>query len=260
MHGGAPGSGAPRGNQNALKHGVYTREAIAERRQFGELLRQSRALIAKMKSEKFEPSDLVRLISLRSSRHPVFVTSAATINSEGKTSPCGLEICAPMPDHRFSLGDLPRGCRRCAPSRGCLGSRILIVARAASHHSSNLSGFSGDEIKAQQQRLAANFCYQGANKGQASGAVAEAIKACPSQDPILRFETWMHVAKISRIGVERACRIGKSSHFPAISLSGPHPLAYWHLSNPVIEHVGSCVHFFSRGHSPQNISEQIKSA
>ena len=52
MHGGAPGSGAPRGNQNALKHGVYTREAIAERRQFGELLRQSRALIAKMKSEE----------------------------------------------------------------------------------------------------------------------------------------------------------------------------------------------------------------
>jgi hypothetical protein len=27
MHGGAPGSGAPRGNKNALKHGRYTREA-----------------------------------------------------------------------------------------------------------------------------------------------------------------------------------------------------------------------------------------
>jgi len=50
MHGGAPGSGAPRGNQNALKHGVYTREASAERRLFGEVLRQSRALIAKMKA------------------------------------------------------------------------------------------------------------------------------------------------------------------------------------------------------------------
>ena len=32
MHGGAPGSGAPRGNQNALKHGRYTRKAIARRR------------------------------------------------------------------------------------------------------------------------------------------------------------------------------------------------------------------------------------
>jgi len=33
----------------ALKHGHNTREAIARRQQFGELLRQSRALIAKMK-------------------------------------------------------------------------------------------------------------------------------------------------------------------------------------------------------------------
>ena len=131
-----------------------------------------------------------------------------------------------------------------------LGLSLLIVARAAAQQASNLSGISGDEIKAQQQRLAADGCYQGAIDGQASGAVAEAIKACPSQDPILRIETGMHVAKISRIGVDRACRIGKSSHFPAISLSGPHPLAYWHLSNPVIEHVG-CVHFFSGGQLPR---------
>jgi hypothetical protein len=45
MHGGAPGSGAPRANQNALKHGLYTREAIAERRRIRELLRQSRKLL-----------------------------------------------------------------------------------------------------------------------------------------------------------------------------------------------------------------------
>jgi hypothetical protein len=45
MHGGAPGSGAPRGNKNALKHGRYTREAIQERRLLRALLRQSRSLI-----------------------------------------------------------------------------------------------------------------------------------------------------------------------------------------------------------------------
>jgi uncharacterized protein YjcR len=45
MHGGAPGSGAPRGNKNALKHGLYTREAIEERRQLQTLMRQSRLLI-----------------------------------------------------------------------------------------------------------------------------------------------------------------------------------------------------------------------
>jgi glucans biosynthesis protein len=45
MHGGAPGSGAPRGNKNALKHGRYTREAIKERQQLRALLRQSRITI-----------------------------------------------------------------------------------------------------------------------------------------------------------------------------------------------------------------------
>jgi len=45
MHGGAPGSGAPRCNKNALKHGLYTREAVAERRQASELMRQSRKLL-----------------------------------------------------------------------------------------------------------------------------------------------------------------------------------------------------------------------
>ncbi len=48
MHGGAPGSGAPRGNKNALKHGRYTREAIQERREVQNLLKQSRALLQKI--------------------------------------------------------------------------------------------------------------------------------------------------------------------------------------------------------------------
>ena len=39
MHGGAPGSGAPRGNKNALKRGLYAREAIEERRQLRALMR-----------------------------------------------------------------------------------------------------------------------------------------------------------------------------------------------------------------------------
>lgn len=42
MHGGASGSGAPVGNRNALKHGRYTREAIAERRLFNDLMREMR--------------------------------------------------------------------------------------------------------------------------------------------------------------------------------------------------------------------------
>ncbi|MEH2537733.1 MULTISPECIES: HGGxSTG domain-containing protein [unclassified Bradyrhizobium] len=49
MHGGAPGSGAPKANQNARKHGLFTRDAIAERRQIRALLEDARALLEEMK-------------------------------------------------------------------------------------------------------------------------------------------------------------------------------------------------------------------
>src|SRR5437763_13385422 len=45
MHGGALGSGAPRGNKNALKHGRYRGEAITERARVRELVRQARKLL-----------------------------------------------------------------------------------------------------------------------------------------------------------------------------------------------------------------------
>ena len=45
MHGGAEGTGAPTSNQNALKHGFYTRDAIKERRYFSDLLRESLATL-----------------------------------------------------------------------------------------------------------------------------------------------------------------------------------------------------------------------
>ena len=45
MHGGAEGSGAPKGNKNALKHGLYTREALEERRQLRQLIKASREML-----------------------------------------------------------------------------------------------------------------------------------------------------------------------------------------------------------------------
>lgn len=50
MHGGARGSGAPRANQNARKHGLFTRNALAERRRIQELLGETRKLLEEMKS------------------------------------------------------------------------------------------------------------------------------------------------------------------------------------------------------------------
>lgn len=49
MHGGAPGSGAPRTNRNARKHGRFSRDAIAERRQIQALLGEARKLLQEMK-------------------------------------------------------------------------------------------------------------------------------------------------------------------------------------------------------------------
>jgi hypothetical protein len=49
MHGGAPGSGAPSGNHNARRHGLFTGEAIAERRQVRDLLGEARKLLQGMK-------------------------------------------------------------------------------------------------------------------------------------------------------------------------------------------------------------------
>jgi hypothetical protein len=45
MHGGAKGSGAPRGNCNALKHGAYTKPAFERRARMRDLLRQARELL-----------------------------------------------------------------------------------------------------------------------------------------------------------------------------------------------------------------------
>ena len=48
MHGGAQGSGAPRANRNARKHGLFSRDAIAERRQIQALLGEARKLLEEM--------------------------------------------------------------------------------------------------------------------------------------------------------------------------------------------------------------------
>jgi len=48
-HGGAPGSGAPKANQNARKHGLFTRTAIAERRRIHEPMGDARKLLQELK-------------------------------------------------------------------------------------------------------------------------------------------------------------------------------------------------------------------
>ena len=49
MHGGALGSGAPRANQNARRHGMFTKGAIEERRRIQNVLGEARKLLEEMK-------------------------------------------------------------------------------------------------------------------------------------------------------------------------------------------------------------------
>jgi uncharacterized protein YjcR len=48
MHGGAVGSGAPKGNRNALTTGLHTRAMIEQRQAVSALLKQSRQLLKDM--------------------------------------------------------------------------------------------------------------------------------------------------------------------------------------------------------------------
>ena len=45
MHGGAKGSGAPKGNRNALKYGMFTKVAIEERKLIMKFIRESENFI-----------------------------------------------------------------------------------------------------------------------------------------------------------------------------------------------------------------------
>jgi uncharacterized protein YjcR len=48
MHGGAAGSGAPAGNQNALKHGMYSRDTLEFKKHMRQLLRDGLDAIEKV--------------------------------------------------------------------------------------------------------------------------------------------------------------------------------------------------------------------
>ena len=49
MHGGARRCGAPKGNRNARKHGLFGREAVAEREQVRRLLNEAEGMLEKLK-------------------------------------------------------------------------------------------------------------------------------------------------------------------------------------------------------------------
>tara|TARA_R110002110_G_scaffold368469_1_gene578259 strand:+ start:1263 stop:1424 length:162 start_codon:yes stop_codon:yes gene_type:complete len=52
MHGGAEGSGAPKGNRNAFKHGRYSKESIEDRQAIRKLIREAEASLNEFKDRE----------------------------------------------------------------------------------------------------------------------------------------------------------------------------------------------------------------
>jgi hypothetical protein len=58
-HGGAPGHGGQPDNRNALKDGLYTREAIADRREVTGIVREGRRLVREMVRTATAPKESI---------------------------------------------------------------------------------------------------------------------------------------------------------------------------------------------------------
>jgi WD40 repeat protein len=67
------------------------------------------------------------------------------------------------------------------------------------------------EVFTLQQRLHDAGCYTAAINGIVGPELAAAVKACPSQDPILRIDTGMHTAAIRGISVDAQCRVAATA-------------------------------------------------
>ena len=51
MHGGAKGSGAPKGSKNAFKHGYYTKENIAKRSEVHKMIKEWKKLSQELEGD-----------------------------------------------------------------------------------------------------------------------------------------------------------------------------------------------------------------
>jgi hypothetical protein len=52
LHGGARGSGAPKGSRNALRNGLYTRDAIERRKRLNAFMREAWRAVRQMERER----------------------------------------------------------------------------------------------------------------------------------------------------------------------------------------------------------------
>jgi hypothetical protein len=138
----------------------------------------------------------------------VFPLGEVALIDVGRLYPLRKAAILPLCDlatSRPSLGTTPFTIR--AVARLAAWLCIAWIATISATSARELAAMTTEEITVLQQRLIDAGCYTGAIDGKASDALAAAKKACPDQQPVLRIETGMHVAKISRIGVDAQCRV-----------------------------------------------------
>src|SRR5262245_46897817 len=83
---------------------------------------------------------------------------------------------------------------------------VVLAASVHSGAAKELTALNEEEVLSLQHRLRAAGCFKEQVDGKVTPALADAVKICPSQDPVLRFEANVHTAAVYRIGVDRACR------------------------------------------------------
>ncbi len=83
---------------------------------------------------------------------------------------------------------------------------ICFGMAAHSALAKDLAALGEEEVLSLQHRLRAAGCFKASVDGKVTPALADAIKICPSQDPILRFESNVHTAVVYRIGIDRECK------------------------------------------------------
>ena len=88
-----------------------------------------------------------------------------------------------------------------------IATLFWLAAASLGAAAQELASLSQEEVFALQQRLRDAGCYTAAINGIVGPELAAAVKACPSQEPILRIETSMHTAAIQRFSVDAQCRV-----------------------------------------------------
>jgi WD40 repeat protein len=87
-----------------------------------------------------------------------------------------------------------------------LAIALFLGLAAHSAAAKDLAALSEEEVWSLQQRLRDAGCFKAPLDGKVTTALAEAVKTCPTQDPVLRIQTSMHTAVSYRLAVDRECK------------------------------------------------------